>query len=72
MHLLKVVLSWQNVWQLCMSGYCKPSGVRFNKICVFRVKKQITLSSVSVNMLENERKAVKNHYQKRLTSNFRG
>lgn len=43
LHLLKVVLSWHNVWQHCMSGYCKHSGARFNKICVFSVKEQITL-----------------------------
>ena len=34
------------------------------------IKKQITLESASVNMLENERKAVKNHYQEGLTNNF--
>ena len=42
-HMLKVVLGWHDVWQHCILGYCKSSGVRFNKICVFRVKKQINL-----------------------------
>ena len=23
-------------WQHCMSGYCKTSGIRFNKILIFR------------------------------------
>lgn len=42
-----------------MSGYCKALGVRFNKIRVFRVKKQITLESALVNMLESDRKLLK-------------
>ena len=64
LHPLKEVLSWQDVWQHCMSVYCKPSGVRFNKIWVSRVKKQITLEVAYVNMLENERKAVKKSLRK--------
>ena len=40
-----------------MSGYSKPSGVRFKILGL--IKKQITLESASVNMLKNERKAVK-------------
>ena len=38
LHLLKEVLSWQGVWQHCMSEYCKPPGVRFNKICVLGLR----------------------------------